>query len=260
MKRLSDIPYFIIGHYCTILRGKYSKNTPTEVIREILTDWTFEQVRQKLEGKDIIILAFLLSSGVTGNEIGTYYDFIKKRLFGFKVIEVTNEESKDTCDNCAGDGYSLCDSCDNGQASCYECGGDGEDSDGDTCNECGGDGEVTCDECGGDGSYNCEYCDGTGEVIDEDYVDANVLSYVSFDKDLYGKLELKTQYDSLPNDFLDYIQNNYKVLLLESNEVYGEISSSDLENPESGDLFLEGRGKDFEINFSQNRIKLFNLN
>lgn len=141
----------------------------------------------RLSGRDLVYLIFLISlqnKGMKGDDILRLLDNF---LFGFMLVEITQDEPDVECEYCSGNGQIECDTCygsgnndcsecDNtgevncdecggmGRVDCDECGGTGEDEEGETCSDCDGDGYLNCPECHGKGTEGCSWCDGDGEV------------------------------------------------------------------------------------------------
>lgn len=227
------------------LKGK----TPTEV-SDILShgDSLYLESLNRLNGKDAVLLYFLIPLHLMGKDISKMYDYISSNLYEYSTVEITQDYVDETCSDCGGNGDYECSTCGgSGNVDCNECDGDGEDSEGDTCETCQGGGHLECDECSGRGTEDCYNCGGTGEVEDDSRMEGSQSYYLSYNQKIYEKLELLNDdeiigYDS---DLSAYDFNkDLKTLRYSSEDV--KIDDSDL-SASSGDLVFLGVTKDLKF-------------
>ena len=150
-----------------------------------------------------------------------------------------------TCDNCDGDGRTECSECDGkGKVDCPDCDGSGEDDEGNPCPECqgggkvecdycDGDGEVSCNDCDGDGSETCRECKGNGEIETSD-VYYNMYHVCSWDKTLNNLCEINV--DTLNpvcnDDNIEDYHENMITLYEDSQHTENETFDDDIDSSE----------------------------
>ncbi len=123
--------------------------------------------------KDLLkVVFYAFSYKKTGS-----FDFAKSKiqdLFVASIFTKDDDEVRETCEYCDGNGYTDCDDCYNGHNTCQECDGEGKID----CTTCDGTTKEDCPECNGSGSYDdgetCETCDGDGEINCENCVNGMV--------------------------------------------------------------------------------------
>jgi hypothetical protein len=181
-------------------------------------------VFDKIPPESLVILIFLISNG-NKDMYDSLYDEIKHNIFSFSTVQVTHDTFSEDCPSCHGGGRVDCSNCDNGKVECEDCGGDGEDLDGNTCDNCEGEGNFECDYCGGSGEEECGRCDGDGTIEDDDYFQADQYFYFSYDPKLRGVLELMEEKSEIEK--IDFLENK-KTLLINIQDVKVDKDSDDI--------------------------------
>lgn len=239
------------------LKGK----TPTEV-SDILShvDSLYLESLNRLNGKDTVLLYFLIPLHLMDKDISKMYDYISYNLYEYSTVEITQDYVYVTCGSCGGDGEYDCNECGgSGEVDCDECNGDGEDSDGETCNNCQGGGKLECEECYGRGTDECYDCSGNGEIEDNSEMQGTQSYFLSYNQKIYEKLELLDD-----DDIIDYdselssydLNKDIKTLRYRNEDV--KIDKSEL-NVDTGDVVFLGVSKDLDFYGSGANIFLDNF-
>jgi hypothetical protein len=186
----------------TKIGKKIKTNDIGEIYITLVSDLFFRPLCLSLGGNNTVKLVFLIKAYKDGRELTEMLSRLETELFTFSIIEVSNDDVEESCDNCGGNGQNDCYQCDGrGQVDCEECGGSGEDEEGNTCNLCDGDGTIECDTCNGNGTEECDYCDGTGSTTDDYAADTEVLEFASIEKNIYEQLEILEEYEEIDYGF-----------------------------------------------------------
>lgn len=204
--------------------GTFKNRRPGFFYQEFKSNLFFKQMYENMTSDEIVLFCFLcsqVSTGLNPKEIGQLIEDIKNNLFCFSVIEVISEEPVETCGNCGGDGEVTCGECGGGgEIECDYCNGSGnvEDDEGNdiTCSNCGGDGKLQCDECQ-NGHIECDSCDGYGEVEKSGYISISIEEFISYDSEIFNKIELLNEFDKIDNETINlfydtettFISNRY---------------------------------------------------
>lgn len=226
--------------------------TPTDVFEGYMRRDIFIEVFDKIPPESLIILIFLISNG-NKDMYDSLYDEIKHNIFSFSTVQVTHDTFSEDCPSCHGGGRVDCSNCDNGKVECEDCGGDGEDLDGNTCDNCEGEGNFECDYCGGSGEEECGRCDGDGTIEDDDYFQADQYFYFSYDPKLRGVLELMEEKSEIEK--IDFLENK-KTLLINIQDVKVDKDSDDIYQD---DTFFVGINLD-PYYYRQAKLKIIDSN
>ena len=187
------------------IAAKIAKKFPSSNLTDIYVyfkgDKFLNQISKSFSPSDLVKLFFLIKAHKEGRELKETSDILSTDLFTFSIIDVSDDYSQITCDDCGGNGSVECYECDGrGKKDCDDCDGTGQDEENDTCNVCDGDGDIECDTCDGDGTSSCQTCDGDGDVRDSDYVDYQLRFYVSIEKEVFNNLELLSEGEEITQD------------------------------------------------------------
>jgi len=226
--------------------------TPTDVFEGYMRRDIFIEVFDKIPPESLIILIFLISNG-NKDMYDSLYDEIKHNIFSFSTVQVTHDTFSEDCPSCSGGGIVACSNCDDGKIECEDCGGDGEDLDGDTCDNCEGEGNFECDYCGGSGEEECGRCDGDGDIEDDDYFQADQYFYFSYDPKLRGVLELMEEKSEIEK--IDFLENK-KTLLINIQDVKVDKDSDDIYQD---DTFFVGINLDPDY-YHQDELRIIDSN
>lgn len=204
----------LVSRLYHIFKGK----KPLDIYRELISNQFYREIFDRLDDMNVLLFCFSIPNIQNESEIGKIFEQIESNLFVYSVVEVGGD-SYENCEECNGNGEITCHYCGgDGEVECEECGGSGEDEEGEECSYCDGKSQVDCDECGG-GYLRCEYCDGNGDIVRDDYNTITQYQYVSFDKNVFEKLELLTDESEIPPNMSDYIlQETNKTFLIFSEE------------------------------------------
>jgi hypothetical protein len=231
------------------LKPKFVGNNPTQIYDKIRNDRFVKMAVENLDGRDYIILIFMLAND-KNVDLTSLYTVIDYNLFAV-VTGLVNEVDPEVecqecggtgdvqCTECYGDGNFSCNTCEgSGEVECGDCGGDGVDSDGETCDNCSGDGNETCNDCGGDGELNCSYCYGSGNEscgeCDSGYVtefnkqNIEMFEIISYDKNFREKFHNSINQIFEP-DYIYKIINTNLFLEIRSDNVITDDYVGDVE-------------------------------
>ena len=222
--------------------GRIKKNkSPHFFFDFMVKDDTTSSFFTKFSINDIILLSFTTSAvsyGLEPTRVDSLIDEIRNNIFTFTIGEVTDNNPQETCDNCGGDGETECGNCGgDGSLSCDDCGGDGkieDDEEYHTCDNCGGDGSLSCDECS-QGYVRCDNCDGLGEVDRNGYINLDFNEYVSYNLDIFNKLEIMDDNTHINHDVAIEIINSELTFMYRS---YTQTSDEFPSDSETGDYFF----------------------
>ena len=197
-----------------VFKGK----TPGEIYRTLINDRLYKEIFDRLDDMNVLLFCFAIPNINNTSEIGKIFEEIEGNLFVYSIVEVGGD-TYETCEECNGNGEIDCHYCEGyGEVDCEDCDSSGEDEEGEECSYCDGKGKKDCDECGS-GYIRCEYCDGNGEIIRDNYVQITQEQYVSFNKNIFQKLELFEIENEISQEILNSItpQDN-KTFLIFSEE------------------------------------------
>lgn len=209
------------------LGSKQKNKKPKHFYTYIVFDKLISDFFSNLSGEEITILCFMssaVSMGSKPDELYQLYQNLKTNIFTFSIGEVIDDEPLEECDQCNGTGEVSCEYCDGtGRITCDDCDGEGvvENDEGEleTCYACGGDGDFDCNRCRS-GFVDCDNCHGYGEVAGQHHVSVDIREFVSYDSDIFHKLEIMEEETELDNYFLNEVfdseltfEYNYKSII-----------------------------------------------
>ena len=204
---------------------KYKNNNPQFFYTLSTKEKFIKTFFNHLSGNDLVYFCFMssaISLGMKPQELYEFYLNLQNNIFTFAIVEVTNDESTETCYDCGGDGEVYCGNCEGtALVNCPSCDGEGEIDD-IPCDECDGEGSIRCDECSS-GYVNCDTCYGTGETTKDGYVDITVSEFISYDSEIFNILEIKDDEVEITDDFVNKI---YKSELTFMSETYATNTNS----------------------------------
>lgn len=233
---------------------KLSSSVKSDLVYEIVNilqrkNSPYNQMVSVLSGIDLVKLVFLISKINLGEkEFEGILWKIENEGFTYSLGEVIDDEVKENCHYCGGDGHVDCSHCDMGEVECDDCGGSGENEEGETCDYCDGSGKLDCSECGGDSYESCDDCDGTGQVTQNDTYELSVEYFFSIDEEIKSELLELKRFDEIESEKIeDYRTNNETFILdiqTEIHETYIELSDSDIvyfmSMDEEGEVYGKG--------------------
>jgi hypothetical protein len=232
----------IIVAFANRNKSNFEGKTPTEVHNIIRNHPGFKQVFEIWDAKDIVIFVFLLTTPV--KDLNIAYDVISINLYGYQMIQLTEEDPSVDCEHCEGAGYyscnecggrgeEICFECEDGDIECDICDGDGRDEEGEECSDCDGRGFVRCQECDGrgytdctycqDGDIDCSDCDG-GMVTKYDSMKYEGIQIISYNPDVKNMIDddfvkiSEKLYQETPSKFYNLLIKDTEVVSDEFNE------------------------------------------
>jgi len=219
-------------------KSTLQNSTPTNAYGLFKNDDLYKKVMNTLDPKELICVCMLVP--VPQDKRETILNEIISKLFIFTYYTIDDDDVQESCDSCGGSGNVNCDECNgggsddcgncdgSGDVDCDYCEGSGNDEEGDecsscdgsgreSCNTCGGSGEVECTWCGGSGEETCSNCEGQGDVNKEDYYGITQYFIVSWDEKILNQLEILDVDDVMGDSLINYITNNKKTLIYDTN-------------------------------------------
>lgn len=160
--------YFILSKYADIITRKPTMFAVRMGFEKIMDAWNikdqphevseaeggFINLVNKYDGEAdpiVIPLPYSILKPLTDEQLSQYWQFYDENDFEHNFV----------CEDCGGEGYIECSTCDgSGTGFCDECGGDGKMD----CDVCDGKGTRPCWACDESGIMKCEDCDGLGKV------------------------------------------------------------------------------------------------
>lgn len=198
-----------------------------------------------LSAEDIALITFMIPMVNSTKDLESLYENIKSKMFSFTICKILDTEPSITCNYCGGEGVIDCNTCDGrSEADCDYCGGTGEQDDGEPCDECQGDGEIACSDCDQTGQVTCDYCDGSGEFVDENNYEVSVTEFLSWDENIFNKLEIIEDMVKIDDILFEEIEVSPKTF-----SMYNEYKSSDVfySKAENDDVYFITLNKDLGL-------------